>query len=60
MKAPAFVTSVVTLGIEVPINEPDLKALGFSGKEAWVSTLVDEPLLLEIPRFTADLAVLRA
>ena len=43
--ASAFVTSVLTRGLEVAANDPDRSALGFS--EGRVSILVEDPLDLD-------------
>jgi hypothetical protein len=48
--ASAFVTSVLTSGLEAVANDPDRRALGFS-EEDRVSILVEEPLDFDCPRF---------
>lgn len=58
LKTSAFVPSVLTIGDAV-LNELDLRALGFSGREDIRSMLDDEPVLSVLVKSIADLAPFR-
>lgn len=49
MKASALIISVATIGDDAVANDPDRNALGLS--EFPVSILLDDPFMLEFPRF---------